>query len=57
MINSNLIIYGTKIRNTCQIHNFFHVEKSGIAYKNKKRIMAGTQYYNSTSIDISLCYQ
>jgi hypothetical protein len=41
MIDSNLIIYGTKIRNARQIY--------GIAHKNKKRNIAGTHYFKVLS--------
>jgi hypothetical protein len=43
MINSDEIIYGTKIRNAHQIQNFLGRNQSGIANENQKRITAGTQ--------------
>jgi hypothetical protein len=42
MINSEEIIYGTKIRNARQIQKFLVRKKSGIANENQKRITAGT---------------
>jgi hypothetical protein len=40
MINSNEIIYGTKIRNARQIQKYLARKKSGTANKNQKRITA-----------------
>jgi hypothetical protein len=42
MINSEEIIYSTKLRNARQIQQFLARKKSGIANENQIRITAGT---------------
>ena len=45
MINSEEIIYGTKIRNARQFQKFLARKKIWNRQQNQKRITAGTQYF------------
>jgi hypothetical protein len=45
MINSEEIIYGTKIRNARQIQKFLARKKIWNRQQKPKRITAGTQYH------------